>query len=265
MASEEKELKKQFLKGSYTPLKRASDITWSLAFVGLFIPSLYNIYYHLRPENYWIAVVAFFVAMLLSDFFSGLAHWGADTWGNFDTPFFGKTFIRSFREHHLAPLAMTMHDVFETNGDNCLLTVPVLYLCVTANCMDGDKVAPWAFFSLTLWTWVSLWVALTNQIHAWSHVTNPPKLVSILQNARIILPAVSHRKHHQIPFDRNYCITNGWAEYPLALIDFWRVAERFVHNTTGMIPREDDYKWTGISNEMPDVVKRMLASSKGTN
>jgi ubiquitin-conjugating enzyme E2 variant len=268
MASDEKNIKKEILKASYTPLKRASDITWTFVSLGLFIPSLYNIYFHLRSDNVWIACLAFFVAMLLADFFSGLVHWGADTWGNFDTPFFGKTFIRSFREHHIAPMAMTLHDIFETNGDNCLLTVPVLFMLMRKNCLSDaatGAVDPIAFFNLTTWTWVCLWVAITNQIHSWSHMLNPPTFVKVLQTTGLILGPAAHRKHHQIPFDRNYCITNGLAEYPLALVDFWRRAERFVHNTTGMIPREDDYKWTGISNDVPDVVKRMMASSKGGN
>lgn len=261
--SEEKNIKREILKQSYTPLKRASDITWTLVALGLFLPSLYNIFWHTRLDNLWLLATGFVLAMAASDFFSGLVHWGADTWGSFDTPFFGPTFIRSFREHHLAPTAMTLHDVFETNGDNCLLTVPVLFFMCRKDCLNADgSVDGLAFFSLTFWTWVCLWVALTNQIHSWSHVLNPPAPVRFLQATRVILSADAHRKHHQIPFDRNYCITNGWMDYPLNLIGFWRWAERFIHNTTGMVPREDDYKWTGISSEMPDVVQRKMRPAK---
>lgn len=254
LGSKEKELKKQVL-GNYTPQKRAMDIIDTCLFGILFVFAFYNLAVNVRMSNLWLSALAFVLSMLFSDFCSGLLHWGADTWGTFDTPFVGPTFIRSFREHHVTPTAMCKHDVFETNGDNCLATLPVLILMILKDTRDADaNVLNWPFFVLNFWVWTCLWVALTNQFHSWSHMQNPPLLAVILQKTGLILSPNTHRKHHQMPFDRNYCITNGWLEPVLTYFDFWRRAEVLIEKYTGMIPREDDKKWTGISDQQPDAI-----------
>jgi len=58
----------------------------------------------------------FIIAQFLVDFVSGLVHWGADTWGKFETPMFGPTIIRSFRMHHVDPQDITLHGFIETNA-----------------------------------------------------------------------------------------------------------------------------------------------------
>lgn len=255
--SDEKKMKQEFLAQSYTPWKRAMDIINSCAFVIAFTFAMYNLLAHIYVQYFWIYAISFALAIVLSDFFSGLVHWGADTWGTFDTPLFGPTFIRSFREHHIAPQAMTKHDIFETNGDNCLLTLPVLYLMATKQVVYDGDVSLLSLFNLNLWTWICLWVALTNQIHSWSHQNNPPFIARVLQKSKLILSPEFHRIHHQSPFDRSYCITNGWCEGILVFVDFWRRAENIITKYTGMIPREDDMKWTGIDDKAPSAILKI--------
>lgn len=257
LGSKEKELKKQVL-GEYTPAKRAMDVIDTCLFGVLFVFAFYNLVINVRVNSLWISVLAFALSMLFSDFCSGLLHWAADTWGTFDTPFVGKTFIRSFREHHVTPTAMCNHDLFETNGDNCLATLPVLLLMIFKNVQDDNGIPQaWPVFALNFWIWSALFIAMTNQFHSWSHMSKPPMLAVVLQKAGLILSPSVHRKHHQMPFDRNYCITNGWLEPVLTSIDFWRRAEVFITKHTGMIPREDDAKWTGISDEQPKSIQQL--------
>jgi len=235
----------EILASGYTTTKRTVEITSVSVFVILLIVSIMRIMssvYFVR--NFWVTLCAFVFSMCIADFFSGIAHWGADTWGSLDTPFIGKSIIRSFREHHLAPTAMCKHDVFETNGDNCMITLPFMLLAATMNVKQDSLYSLFVHNFLVL---LCLWVALTNQIHKWSHTYKPSSFVTFLQNYRIILSRREHAVHHRNPFDKYYCITNGWLNPLLASIDFWKRLEGVITFITGVVPREDDMLWTGIT------------------
>jgi len=38
--------------------------------------------------------------------------------------------------------------------------------------------------------------------------------------------------------------------------------EAVVSRLTGLVPREDDYKWTGLVADSPDVVKKYIDKNK---
>ncbi|EDO41601.1 predicted protein, partial [Nematostella vectensis] len=182
--------------------------------------------------------------MVVADFMSGLVHWAADTWGSVDIPIFGKAFIRPFREHHVDPTAITRHDLIETNGDNCLLTLPVLSV-VTAKYFicDQNTISSWYALDCFLFS-LGFFVMLTNQIHKWSHTYfGLPWWVEKLQSWHIILPKLHHRIHHVAPHETYFCITTGWLDYPLELIRFWPALEYLIEKITGHKPRADDMTW----------------------
>jgi len=237
------------LASQYTFGKRLGEIiSISSYLVFLFITS-YHVSQHTSLEYFWLIVLSSCVlSMTLADLFSGLVHWGADTWGTLETPFVGKTFIRSFREHHVDPFKITCHDIIETNGDNCMIAAVPLAIMAFSHIDHNLK----DIFIVSFLTLLCVWVSLTNQIHKWAHMTKPPGLVALLQDSKIILSRKNHQVHHHTPFDRYYCITTGWLNPILGAIGFWKKMEILITATTGYIPRQDDAKWTVQFKSIPE-------------
>lgn len=69
---------------------------------------------------------------VVADVTSGLVHWFCDTYFAPATPLVGPMFIAPFREHHVDPAALARHGVFERNGNNCLVSLPVFVLGLLA-------------------------------------------------------------------------------------------------------------------------------------
>jgi ubiquitin-conjugating enzyme E2 variant len=229
------------LASQYTSTKRAGEYVSVVAYFGLFALISSNLLGQMSTPYFWLIILSSCIlSMLLADLFSGLAHWGADTWGNLETPLFGKTFIRSFREHHVDPFRITCHDFIEANGDNCMVAaIPLAILSFVKMSNNPSEV-----FTVSFLTFLCFWVAFTNQIHKWSHMLKPPMFVQVLQDYRIILSRKDHQIHHHTPFDRYYCITTGWLNPVLGAIGFWKRLENVITNLTGAIPRQDDAYWT---------------------
>ncbi|KHJ90577.1 hypothetical protein OESDEN_09579 [Oesophagostomum dentatum] len=168
------------------------------------------------------------LGIMTADFASGLVHWGADTFGSVET-YFGKMFIRPFREHHVDPTAITRHDFVEVNGDNFMLCIPnlshILYQQLT---YSQGELRQWAAFHWYILL-LGIYVAMTNQ------------QTSLFDQVRGYIEKL--QIHHIAPHACYYCITTGWLNYPLEYIGFWRRAESVVTAVTGMKPREDDLKW----------------------
>jgi hypothetical protein len=156
----------------------------------------------------WVMLVCIPLgAYVAADVVSGIVHCAADNFGEESTPVLGQAFIRPFREHHVDPEAITRHDFIETNGNNCLVNLLVLVPTYVFTPVTTTAVGlAWGMFMVSF----TLAIALTNQTHKWAHLETPPPLVALMQRWNIILPRSVHQIHHTAPFDRYYCITNGW-------------------------------------------------------
>ncbi|AKJ06614.1 plasmanylethanolamine desaturase [Archangium gephyra] len=222
------------LAQGYSPAIRAMEIASIVSFVGLEAALVWRLWggAHTGP---WLLLSALLLGYLAADFVSGFVHWMGDTWGSTDMPVLGKAFIRPFREHHVDEKAITRHDFVETNGNNCLVSIPVAVLAVLLPHASPGQVFVSAFLGAMIF-----WVMATNQFHKWSHMDHPPALIGFLQRVHLILPPDHHRIHHTAPFNKYYCITVGWMNKPLMMIGFFPTLERLITRVTGLIPRKDD-------------------------
>lgn len=196
-----------------------------------------------RETHAWLIAAACAFGFVLADFVGGLVHWMGDTWGSTDMPILGKTLIRPFREHHVDEKAITRHDYIETNGANCMVSVPVAAAALVIP-LELGAWTPLALFAVASMGSMIFWVMMTNQIHKWSHLDEAqmPAALKFFQRLHLVLPPKHHRRHHTPPFDTYYCITTGWLNWPLAKLGFYRHLERAITSLTGLIPRQDDIK-----------------------
>ena len=153
------------------------------------------------------SAIGLLLAYLAADLLSGIVHFLADNFGNADTPVLGPALIHPFRDHHDDPQGITRHGFLETNGNNCLICIPVLlgihYIY--------DWISPrFAFLLGAAVNGTLAFIFLTNQIHKWAHQSSPASFVSMLQKTGIILSPSHHALHHRAPHLTNYCITSGW-------------------------------------------------------
>lgn len=172
-----------------------------------------------------LIVAAAACGWLAADFFSGVVHWGFDTWGSLRTPWLGPRFIRPFREHHVDPLSITRHDFVETNGASCIAVLPVLL----ATAFMPLSTPGWQFTHAAL-AFTALGVLLTNQCHKWAHAdpSEVPRIAGVAQRLGLILRPRHHLRHHAWPFDSHFCTASGWLNRPLQAVGFFRILSRAI-------------------------------------
>lgn len=230
----------EVLAQAYSPTFRKVEIASILAFWGLSLGVAWKVAPYAKHEP-WLVASAFMLGFVMADFVSGFVHWLGDTWGSTDMPILGNALIRPFREHHVDEKAITRHDYIETNGANCMVAVPVAALCVLIP-LEIEGWRSFALFSVVAMSSMIFWVMMTNQFHKWAHLDEEkiPRWLKTLHTWHVVLPPAHHQTHHTAPFETYYCITNGWLNWPLHKLGFYRHMERLITALTGVIPRKDD-------------------------
>jgi plasmanylethanolamine desaturase len=172
---------------------------------------------------------------VLADLGSGVVHWLGDRYGSPEMPVLGKAFVQPFRRHHVAPKEMTEHDFIETNGNNSIVTLPVVGAAFWLFPLE-TTLGLVAFCSVVS---LAAWIFATNQIHSWSHQADVGPVITWLQRRHIILEPRHHDVHHTAPFETYYCITSGILNPILHRIRFWTRMEWLMLKVLGLPPYKD--------------------------
>ncbi|MGH3088613.1 MAG: fatty acid desaturase CarF family protein [Rubrobacteraceae bacterium] len=173
----------------------------------------------------WLLPVLAVIAYLAADLVSGFVHFTLDNFGSDDTPFFGPYFIKPFRDHHIDPLGITRNDFVDTNGNNCLASLPTMLLVWLFVPMSSTL---WGCLFGAFFLFLCLGIFLTNQFHKWAHMDTPPAWATFLQKLGLILSKEHHDIHHESPYDTYYCITVGFWNPLFDRFDLFERTERFV-------------------------------------
>lgn len=207
-----------------------------LALLGLDIAAFSRVH----TVNPLSIVLAAFIGYVFADLASGFVHFLGDTFGDPKTPILGPAFIFPFREHHVDPEAITHHDFIETNGHNCLVSIPVMIVMhvFLAPLAPQSSTASILF---TIGMCLVLSVFMTNQFHKWAHMKKRPAMITLLQKSRFILSPEHHRIHHTAPFCRYYCITTGWLNFFLDKTRFFPISKAVIQRIPFMLKPAEKY------------------------
>ncbi|MCL4731817.1 MAG: hypothetical protein KJ044_15470, partial [Planctomycetes bacterium] len=216
------------LAAGYTRTQHALNVAGLAAFCALAAWVGWQVFS--RSLAPWQLLAGFVAGWVLTDFICGLIHWAGDTWGRPGMPVIGRMFVRTFREHHVDPAAITRHGVVQVLGEQALVAAPLMALLGFYDPADDDL----AGTTVLVGAYVLLAACMAaNLFHQWAHRRNPPALGRLLQALGLVISFRQHARHHCPPYTQSYCIAIGWLNPVLDRIRFWRALEWLVYKTTG--------------------------------
>ncbi|MCX6956140.1 MAG: hypothetical protein NTV51_28725 [Verrucomicrobia bacterium] len=167
--------------------------------------------------------------VMLADFLAGVVHWLEDAYGSEDTPVVGPLLIRPNIVHHHYPRFFTRLSWWQSSWDLLLL--------------GGVIVGAAAWFGLLSWQlWLFVAISINaNQVHKWSHRTRAEngRVISFLQDIRVLQTPHHHALHHTDPKNTYYCPVTNLVNPILERLRFWPRLEALIERTTGLRHRED--------------------------
>ena len=201
-------------------LEHATTYTFPVVFLLNLYWSTARLY---ELEWLWMLAIAIPLGLVASDFVTGILHWIPDTYGSENTPVLGPSVVKPFRLHHLYPRDICTHNLVTTLGNSCIIAVPALSFSLYLIWRMPES--RWLAVAVACLTVLAAGTVLTNLFHKWAHQQHPAAIVSWFQRARLVLEPGHHDLHHTDPFNKHYCITNGWLNPALNRIGFFRKIE----------------------------------------
>ena len=221
----------------------------------------------------WLAVVAFFIGGYVTDWFSGLAHFGFDYVWPPQFPILGPIAV-DFRGHHerpgLDPSAVLVNLTKGAYGSLpiALITIPIAI---------RSEPTPQGFLIAASFLMTSVWMLGFHQIHSYAHMGKAipaeefnravadivripdqglqreafarlfaaagiPRWVRVMQRSRLFLRPEIHWRHHHT-FETDFSSVNGWSDPLMNLL--YRPLSRRMKARVETTPAEADGRMNG--------------------
>ncbi|MBA3686443.1 MAG: hypothetical protein H0W72_14575 [Planctomycetes bacterium] len=169
------------------------------------------------------------LCFLIADLIVGLVHWLEDGYGSPDWPLIGAAVIAPNLLHHAQPRAFLAKSWWRSAD-----------LQVVAGALILGTAALVGWFSAELLLIVVL-VVNANEIHKWAHRTRTEngRLITFLQEWKLIQGRAHHGRHHGGERNSHYCSVTAWVNPLVERVGLWRGLERLITRLTGTLPRID--------------------------
>jgi plasmanylethanolamine desaturase len=167
--------------------------------------------------------------ILAADFAAGLIHWIEDAYVREDTPFIGGWIGKPNTVHHHLPRRMTRNTWWQSNRE---LLLAMSALVIGAAMLGRLNWQVWLF---------AIVGGNANEVHKWSHRTRKEngRLISWLQDLRILQTPQHHAIHHTNPKDVKYCPITNVLNPALDGLRLWAGLEWLLEHSVGLKRQPD--------------------------
>jgi len=180
-------------------------------------------------KNIFDCLLEFMATVVAAELVTGLVHWLEDAYIREDTPLIGRRIARPNIVHHHYPRFMTRHNWLQSSWDLCLLAALVV---------GGAWALGWLTWEVGVFAAL---VANANEFHKWEHRTRKEngRVISFLQDIRVLQTGRHHARHHTDPKNSHYCTITNFVNPVLDGLRVWAGIEWVLAKTVGLERRPD--------------------------
>lgn len=178
-----------------------------------------------------LIIVLFYLVLVLvlADLAAGVVHWCEDAYVREDTPLIGSFIGKANVIHHHLPRYLTRNNWWQSSWDLLLFSGFIVFVA-------------WRLDVLTWQVWLFAAIsANANEVHKWSHRTRQEngRVITLLQNLRVLQTPQHHAVHHTNPKNVRYCPITNLVNPLLDRLHFWDGLEWLLARAIGLHRRPD--------------------------
>jgi ubiquitin-conjugating enzyme E2 variant len=176
-----------------------------------------------------IVLLYIVLVLILADLVAGTVHWFEDAYVREDTPLIGSLVGKANVIHHHLPRYMTRNNWWQSSWDLLAFAALVVFCA-------------WQLGLLTWQVWLFAAIsANANEVHKWSHRTRREngRIITFLQNLRVLQTSQHHAIHHTNPKNVRYCPITNLVNPLLDYLRFWDGLEWLLARTLSLHRRPD--------------------------